>query len=51
MLDALTTLDSVDTDVVQVLVDNVTQLFGNITGLLEENLGGSGMYILLSCSL
>ena len=39
---ALSSLDSADINGVQGLVDNATQLFSNISGLLEENLGNFG---------
>ena len=41
--DALSTLDSVDIGGIQELVDNATQVFSNISGLLEEELGDFGM--------
>ena len=43
MSDALSILDSVNTDEVRVLVNNITQLFSNISGLLDEQLGDFGM--------
>lgn len=45
MSDALSTLDSVDIEGVQELVNNATQLLNNISGLLEEELGDFGMCI------
>ena len=43
MSDALSTLDNVNVGGIQELVDNATQVFSNISGLLQEEIGGFGM--------
>ena len=41
--DALSTLDNVNIGEIRELVDNATQVFSNISGLLEEEIGEFGM--------
>ena len=41
--DTLSILNSVNTDEVRVLVNNITQHFSNISGLIDEQLGDFGM--------
>ena len=40
--DALSTLDNVNIGEVRELVDNATQVFSNISGLLQEEIGEFG---------
>ena len=41
--DALSTLDNVNIGEIRELVDNTTQVFSNISGLLQEEIGEFGM--------
>ena len=42
MSDALNTLDNVNIGGIRELVDNATQIFSNISGLLQEEIGEFG---------